>query len=69
MELLRELVSFQYLVETMVNSISNVIVYIDDPLLHSTTHLEHTEQLDALLHHLSMVSQSTCPSANSAVKK
>jgi hypothetical protein len=30
--------SFQRLMETVVNSISNVIVYIDDLLVHSATH-------------------------------
>ncbi len=44
--------SFQWLMETMVHSLPNVIVYINVMLLHSSTHPKHLEQLDALLHQL-----------------
>jgi hypothetical protein len=50
--LLRALASFQSLIEIMVHSLSNVIVYIGDLLLHSMTHSEHTNELNALFHHL-----------------
>jgi hypothetical protein len=33
--------SFQCLMETVINSITNVIVYIDNVLVHSATHEEH----------------------------
>jgi hypothetical protein len=33
--------SFQRLMETVVNNIANVIVYIDDLLVHSASHEEH----------------------------
>jgi hypothetical protein len=42
--------SFQQLMETVVHGLPNVIVKIDKLLLHSSTLLEHLEQLDALLH-------------------
>ncbi len=44
--------SFQRLMETVVNGISNVIVYIDDLLVHSATHEEHLEMLGQLLKRL-----------------
>jgi len=44
--------SFQRLMETVVNGISNVIVYINDLLLHSATHEEHLATLGKVLKHL-----------------
>ena len=44
--------SFQRLMETVVNGISNVIVYIDDLLVHSATHEEHLTTLDKVLKRL-----------------
>jgi hypothetical protein len=44
--------SFQRLMETVVNSISNVIVYIDDLLIHSATHEEHLVTLNQVLERL-----------------
>ena len=44
--------SFQRLMETVVNGISNVIVYIDDLLVHSATHEEHLATLDKVLKRL-----------------
>jgi hypothetical protein len=41
--------SFQRLMETIVKGIPNVLVYIDDLLLHSHTHAEHIRLLDQLL--------------------
>ena len=41
--------SFQRLMETVVRGLQNVIVYIDDLLLHSSTHDEHILLLDLLL--------------------
>ncbi len=38
--------------ETVVNGISNVIVYINDLLVHSATHEEHLATLDKVLKHL-----------------
>ena len=38
--------SFQRLMETVVRGISNVIVYIDDLLVHSSDHEEHLKLLD-----------------------
>jgi len=35
--------------ETMVNGISNVIVYIDDLLVHSANHEEHLVMLNKVL--------------------
>jgi hypothetical protein len=35
--------------ETVIHRLHNVIIYIDYLLLHSATHEEHLEQLDALL--------------------
>ncbi len=44
--------SFQHLMETVVNSLTNVIVYIDDLLIHSATHQEHITALDKVLQRL-----------------
>ena len=44
--------SFQRLVEMAMQGLINVIVYIDDILLHSKTHLEHRKQLDNLFNRL-----------------
>jgi hypothetical protein len=52
MGLLGCLASFQCLIETVVNSISNVIVYIDDLLGHSATHKEHLTTLNQVLDRL-----------------
>ena len=40
--------SFQRLVEAVVHGIRNIIVYIDDLLVHSKTHVEHRQQLTEL---------------------
>ena len=44
--------SFQRLVEMAMKGLINVIVYIDDLLLHSKTHTEHREQLELLFNRL-----------------
>ncbi len=44
--------SFQRLMETVVNSLTNVIAYIDDLLIHSATHQEHITTLDNVLQRL-----------------
>ncbi len=44
--------SFQRLMETVVNGLTNVIVYIDDLLIHSATHQEHITALDEVLQRL-----------------
>ena len=44
--------SFQRLMETVVHGIANVIVYIDDLLLHSDSHPSHLELLDQVLRRL-----------------
>jgi Reverse transcriptase (RNA-dependent DNA polymerase) len=49
MDLFRSPASFQHLMETMVHSLPNIIVYIDGLLLHSSSHPEHLKQLDLLL--------------------
>jgi hypothetical protein len=41
--------SFQRLMETVINGLANVIVYIDDLLVHSATHPEHITALDQVL--------------------
>jgi hypothetical protein len=46
------LASFQCLIETIVNSISNVIVFINDLLVHSATHEEHLTTLNQVLNRL-----------------
>ena len=40
--------SFQRLVEAVVHGIANIIVYIDDLIVHSCSHDEHLKQLDQL---------------------
>ena len=40
--------TFQRLVEAIVDKIRNVIVYIDDLIVHSKDHLEHLQILEAL---------------------
>ncbi len=49
MGLLGSPASFQRLMETVVAGLSNIIVYIDDLLLHSSQHQDHIHQLDVLL--------------------
>ncbi|MFN9940759.1 MAG: reverse transcriptase domain-containing protein, partial [bacterium] len=44
--------SFQRLMETVVKNIENVIVYIDDLLVHSASHEEHIATLSKVLQHL-----------------
>ncbi len=44
--------SFQRLMETVVHNISNVIVYIDDLLVHSASHEEHLATLNEVLQRL-----------------
>ena len=44
--------SFQQLMETVVHNIDNIIVYINDLLLHSSTHEEHLELLRKVLERL-----------------
>jgi hypothetical protein len=41
--------SFQRLMETVVNNIANVIVYIDNLLVHSASHEEHIATLGQVL--------------------
>jgi Reverse transcriptase (RNA-dependent DNA polymerase) len=41
--------SFQRLMEGVMRNISNVIVYIDDLLVHTTTHEEHLKVLEQVL--------------------
>jgi hypothetical protein len=44
--------SFQRLMEGVMRNISNVIVYIDDLLVHTTTHEEHLKVLEQVLERL-----------------
>jgi hypothetical protein len=44
--------SFQRLMEGVLRHISNVIVYIDDLLVHTQTHDEHIKVLDKVLERL-----------------
>jgi hypothetical protein len=44
--------SFQRLMETVINGLTNVIVYIDNLLIHSATHQEHITDLDKVLQKL-----------------
>ncbi len=44
--------SFQRLMEGVLRNISNVIVYIDDLLVHTQTHDEHLKILEQVLHRL-----------------
>jgi hypothetical protein len=41
--------SFQHLMETVIHGLANVIVYMDDLLVHSATHPEHITALDKVL--------------------
>jgi Reverse transcriptase (RNA-dependent DNA polymerase) len=41
--------SFQQLMETVLRNINNVMVYIDDVLLHTATHDEHLQVLEIFL--------------------
>ncbi len=41
--------SFQRLMETVLHGLANVIVYIDNLLVHSSTHPEHITALDNVL--------------------
>jgi hypothetical protein len=52
MGLLGCLASFQHLMETVVNTIENVIVYIDNLLVHSASHEQHIATLGQVLQHL-----------------
>jgi Reverse transcriptase (RNA-dependent DNA polymerase) len=38
--------SFQFLMETVLRNINNVLVFIDDVLLHTATHKEHLRVLE-----------------------
>jgi hypothetical protein len=49
MGLLGSPASFQRLMETIVAGLSNIIVYINNLLLHSSQHPDHIRQLDVLL--------------------
>ncbi len=44
--------SFQRLMETVLRNISNVLVYIDDVLLHTATHEEHLKVLEKVFERL-----------------
>jgi hypothetical protein len=44
--------SFQRLMEAVMKGIPNVLVYIDDILVHSSTHEEHRKMLDAIFRRL-----------------
>jgi hypothetical protein len=44
--------NFQCLIETVVNNISNVIINIDDLLVHSATHKDHLAMLNQVLSRL-----------------
>jgi len=50
MGLLRCPASFQHLMEGVLWNISNVIVYIDDLLVHTQNHEDHTKVLKQVLH-------------------
>jgi len=52
MGLLGCLASFQRLMEGVLRNISNVIVYIDDLLVHTKTHEHHLQVLEQVLHRL-----------------
>ncbi len=52
MGLLQCPVSFQHFMETVVNSISNVIMYIDDLLVHLASREEHIKTPRQVLKHL-----------------
>jgi hypothetical protein len=44
--------SFQHLMETVLRNISNVLVYIDDILLHTATHEDHLKVLEKVFERL-----------------
>jgi len=44
--------TFQRLVEAVVQGLANIIVYIDDLIVHSSTHDEHLHSLDQLFERL-----------------
>jgi hypothetical protein len=44
--------SFQRLMETVLRNINNVLVYIDDVLLHTATHNEHLQVLEKVFERL-----------------
>jgi len=44
--------TFQRLVEAVVQGLANIIVYIDDLIVHSSTHDEHLQSLDQLFERL-----------------
>jgi len=44
--------SCQRLLETVLKNISNVLVYIDDVLLHTATHKEHLKVLEKVFERL-----------------
>ncbi len=44
--------SFQRLVELAMAGLMNIILYIDDLLVHSRSHTEHLQQLDHLFNRL-----------------
>ncbi len=44
--------SFQRLMETVLRNINNVLVYIDDKLLHTATHNEHVQALEKVFERL-----------------
>ncbi len=70
MELLGAPASFQSIMETMVHSLPNVLVYINNLLLHSTIYEDHLCQLDYLLVcYNSTGSRSIYPNANLEAKK
>jgi Reverse transcriptase (RNA-dependent DNA polymerase) len=43
---------FQWLMETVLRNIKNVLVYIDDVLLHTATHDEHLQVLEKVFERL-----------------
>ncbi len=60
--------SFQRLVEMAMKGLVNMIVYIDDILLHSRNHFDH-KQLEKLFIRLRNVGlKSTCQSVNSVLQ-
>jgi hypothetical protein len=46
--------AFQRLVELVVKGISNVVIYINDFIIHSKTHKEHLQTLDAVFTRLAL---------------
>jgi hypothetical protein len=41
--------AFQYLVKLVVKGINNVVIYIEDLIIHSQTHEDHLQVLDVVL--------------------